>query len=494
MFQKRSKNQILTAISILEAVLLIIGCGFLAWRYMVNSLASEVTIEAGTSVSGNDFVTLGLPFSAKLETDLSDMDLTVPGEYCVTLRYLGATRSSILKVQDTVNPSGTTQDLTAFYTQRPDPSDFLANIDDKTAVTVSYVTEPNWGLSGEQQISLLLTDQGGNTTVLSATLTLIVDTTAPEISGAEDKKIYLGQDLDILAGVQVTDDLDAEPSLIVDDGGLDLTKAGVYQVTYTARDACMNTTEKTITVTVIHDTTAPQLFGVRPLSVYVGRTVSYRSNILVTDDTDDAPMLSIDSSQVDLSKPGTYPVIYTAKDCVGNVTTVETTITVSAAPSSFVEMDVIYQAVDKIIAKIITDGMTTRQQVEAIYSWVRSNCQYINHMDKTDWQQAGYVMLTKGQGDCFGFYAVSRLFFERLNIPNLTVQRSEGTSRNTTHYWSLVSVNGGETYYHYDSCPRSVYRNVKVCLVTDAVLEKINTQAKDYYTYDKSLYPAVPKE
>lgn len=493
MLQNKFKRGLLIAISTLSAIVLIVGCGFLCWRYILDSLADEVTIEVGDHVSGNDFVTLKLPFSAELETDLSELDLTVPADHPVRLRYCGKTCYSILKVRDTVSPSGTTQELTAFYTQPPTPSDFLVSIDDKTAVTVSYATEPDWELEGTQTVSLLLTDQGGNTTLLSSTLTLIFDTTPPEISGTEDKRIYLGHELDLLTGVAVTDDLDPEPTLIVDDSKVDLTKAGVYDVTYIACDACLNTTEESITVTVIYDDTPPEILGVRPLSAYVGRTVSYRSSIIVSDDTDASPVLSIDSSQVDLSTPGTYPVVYTAKDAAGNITTFETSITISEAPEDFAELDVIYAAADEVIAEIIHDGMTTREQVETIYTWVKRNCIYSDRTDKTDWQQAAYQVLTKGYGDCFAYYSISRLLFDRLGIPNLTVQRSEGTWRTTTHYWNMVSIDGGKNYYHYDACPRDKY-TLQVCLATDAVLEWFNTQVHDYYTYDKSLYPATPKE
>ena len=52
------------------------------------------------------------------------------------------------------------------------------------------------------------------------------------------------------------------------------------------------------------DTTAPKILGVNKMSLFVGGTVAYRSGILVTDDTDPAPKLTVDSFQVNLSAPG----------------------------------------------------------------------------------------------------------------------------------------------------------------------------------------------
>lgn len=86
--------------------------------------------------------------------------------------------------------------------------------------------------------------------------------------------------------------------------------------------------------------------------------------------------------------------------------------------------------------------------------------------------------------------------FERLNLPNITVLRSEESVRSGAHYWSLVSVDGGETYYHYDATPKSVNYggNRNFCLVTDAVLDAYDRYYPGYYTRDRNLYPATPEE
>lgn len=490
--RKPKRGLVITAI-VLLVIILLIECGFLAWKYALGTIVPEVTIEVGGSVTCEDFLTLDLPLPAELETDISSLDLSVPGDHTISIRYCWSSVTSTLKVRDTVSPTGTTQNLTVFSTQRPEASEFVTSVSDMTEVAVSYASEPDWTLEGDQTVNILLTDLGGNTATVTAALTLVFDETPPEITGVEEMKIYLGDEIDLLAGVSVTDDLDSAPVLTLDDSKVDLTQAGVYEVTYTAVDVCLNETVVTTTLTVIKDEQAPEILGVRPLSIFAGSTVSYRANVIVTDDTDSSPTLTVDSSKVDLSQAGTYPVIYKATDGAGNTTSVETTITVSEKPDSFVEESVIFEAADKVLAKITNDDMTTKAKVQAIYKWVLNNCWYSNHTDKTDYMQVAYQMLTKGSGDCFGFYSVTRLMFERLGIPNLTVQRAEGTSRSTTHYWSMVSVDGGETYYHFDSCPHpQPARNM--CLVTDATLEWFNGYVKDYYTYDKSLYPATPEE
>lgn len=239
------------------------------------------------------------------------------------------------------------------------------------------------------------------------------------------------------------------------------------------------------------DTTAPQIMGVNQLSVFMGGTVAYRSGILVTDDLDPAPKLTVDSFQVNLSAPGTYPLYYTATDSAGNSVTVETTVTVCEAPDTYVDEAVIKETADKLLDEIIHVGMTKEEQVNAIYDWIETKCIYIANFDKSDYMQAAYLMMTENRGDCFGFYAVSRLFFERLGLENLSVTRMKNEVRTTSHYWNMVSLDGGETWYHFDSTPHLTYPT-RTCLVKDADLEAFNELMPNYYYFDQASFPRTP--
>ena len=239
------------------------------------------------------------------------------------------------------------------------------------------------------------------------------------------------------------------------------------------------------------DTVAPQIMGVNKLAVFMGSSIAYRSGILVSDDTDPAPKLSVDSSQVNLSAPGTYPVIYTATDSAGNATTVETTITVSEAPTTYVDEELIKETADALLDKIITDGMTKEEQVNAVYDWIAGHCYYIAEFDKSDYMQAAYLMMTTNRGDCYGFYAVSRLLFDRLGLPNLTVTRLPNETRTSNHWWNMVSLDGGESWYHFDSTPHMTYPT-RTCLVTDTFLNEFNLLMPNYYYFDHDSFPDTP--
>ena len=241
------------------------------------------------------------------------------------------------------------------------------------------------------------------------------------------------------------------------------------------------------------DTTAPVISGVKDIQVYLGDAVSYRSGISAADDTDPTPSLNIDSSSVDLSAIGTYQVTYTATDASGNTATETATITVMEKQEGYADLDTIYAMADDVIAQIITPDMTTRQQVKAIYNWARTSFGYSGHSAKDDWRQGAYVMMSTKQGDCFNYYAVCKLLFERLEIPNIDVRKVKNYDGDSDHFWSLVSIDGGENYYHFDSTPR-VGDGDNFCLVTDAFLDAYSAKHKNCHNRDKSLYPATPEE
>ena len=239
------------------------------------------------------------------------------------------------------------------------------------------------------------------------------------------------------------------------------------------------------------DTTAPTILGVNKLSVFVGSTVAYRSGILVTDDVDPNPKLTIDSSFVNLSAPGTYQLVYSATDSAGNTSKVQTTVTVVEAPESYVDEDLIKDTADQLLATILTEGQTPEQQVNAIYDWMEGHCYYIAEFDKSDYMQAAYLMMTTNRGDCYGFYALSRLLFDRLGLPNLTVTRLPNEVRTSRHWWNMVSLDGGESWYHFDSTPHMTYPT-RTCLVTDTFLNEFNLLMPNYYYFDHDSFPDTP--
>lgn len=187
------------------AVILIFLCG--SCVFLFAGIQKQITIEAGDSVSLSDFSKNGGLFLEAL-TDLDEINLSAPGSYLVTLRCLWKQFDCSVVVVDTVAPKGQVKDLTAFFTQIPEPEDFLLASEDFTPLTISYGTPPNAAIEGTQTITICLTDLGGNVTELETDLTLVFDDAPPQIHNACDHRVYLGTVLDLTEGISVSDDLD----------------------------------------------------------------------------------------------------------------------------------------------------------------------------------------------------------------------------------------------------------------------------------------------
>ncbi len=413
--KKRRRNQrrgLYTLIGILAAILLILVLVLVFVRPRV-TLYSEVTMEAGgTFPTPQSFLAEKRNVQINY-ANTSAVKPNVPGVYDVMLTCNGEEYASKIRVVDTVAPTGTVQDINALG-HVPEAKDFVVSYNDATEVSISFLTAPDKNKDGDQTVTIVLTDMGGNTTQLQATLTLTVDREAPVITGVADKIVYLGESVSYLSGITVSDDMDPEPTV------------------------------------------------------------------------------EVDRSAVDLTTLGEYPITYTATDASGNTTVVSCVVKVLEKKDYYVPYETIYQEVDEILAEIITEDMTLQKKVWAIYVWIRTNNTYVNHSDKEDWMQAAHVMMTEHKGDCFNYYALCKLMLDRLGIPNMDVRKVKNYEGDSDHYWSLVSLDGGNTWYHVDTTPRT--NPASFCLVTDKFMDEYSAANGNCFNRDKTLYPATPEE
>ena len=457
------------------------------------NIVSELKVEAGReSISANEFRKADKGIDAQFVSDMTAVDLKTIGTYPVQVQYKNKTYDCTIVVEDTLAPEGKVHNVSVYSGQPLKPEDFVTDITDATAVTVSWKPEPNLTVEAQTLMTIVLTDAAGNQSEYEAVLSVFVDNGVPQLTGVDALFTYIGTEPDYLAGVTAMDDRDVALQITVDSSKVDLNAVGTYDIVYSVTDAAGHTTTAPSTVTVTDDNVAPTILGVHNISLYLGSAVSYRSGVVVSDDKDPSPKLDIDSSQVDLSNPGTYPLVYTARDMTGNETRREVTVTVAEKPTTYVEEEVINTKADELLKKIVTEDMTAEAKVKAIYAYVRSHYTYSGHSDKTDWLQGAYVMMTEGQGDCFNYYAITKLLLDRCNIPNIDVRKVRNFPEDSDHYWSLVSVDGGQTYYHLDTTPR-VGDGDDFCLVTDAFLDAYSNNNKGCHNRDKSLYPATPE-
>ena len=457
------------------------------------NIHEELTVEAGReSISANEFRKEDKGVDALFVSDMTVVDLKTPGQYPVSVEYKGKTYACTLTVEDTIAPEAEIRNVSIYSGHELKAEDFLVSVKDATDVTVALKSVPDLTVEAQNLVTVIVTDAAGNASEYEAVLSVFVDNGAPQLSGIQPLFTYIGNEPDYLAGVSAIDDRDMALEILVDKSQVDLNAIGAYDIVYSVTDAAGHTTTAPSTVTVTDDCVAPTIQGVHNISLYLGSAASYRSGVIVTDDKDPSPTLEVDSSQVDLSNPGTYPLVYTARDMTGNETRKEVTVTVAKKPETYVDPETVNAKADELLKKIVTEDMAAEAKVKAIYSYVRSHYTYSGHSDKTDWVQGAYVMMESGQGDCFNYYAVTKLLLDRCGIPNIDVRKVRNYPEDSDHYWSLVSIDGGATYYHLDATPR-VGDGDDFCLVTDAFLDAYSDANKGCHNRDKSLYPATPE-
>lgn len=316
----------------------------------------------------------------------------------------------------------------------------------------------------------------------------IVDTTAPT-GAAQNLTIYNGT----LPRAEnfVTDVYDLSSVTVSYLDTPDISTPGEKEITLILSDEYENKTNLHATLSVIIDTQAPVIEGVTDQELYQGKTIAYRAGVTVTDDQDPAPALVIDNKGVDLNTPGVYTVTYIATDHAGNNSTVSATVTVKEMKAEYVPEEVIYAAVDAKLAEIIDEDMSNYEKVKTVFWWIRGYHMYYNVETETDWLQAAYNMLDLGYGDCYRYFALCKLMLTRLGIPNIDVVKIPTHPRDSEHYWSLVSLDGGETYYHLDITPRE--DPVIIFLETDARLNNYSANHHNSHNRDTSLYPPTPE-
>ncbi len=107
-------------------------------------------------------------------------------------------------------------------------------------------------IPGVYTVSYTVTDGEGNTAQCTVQVTVkeAPDTTAPIVLGT-DFQITIGEGVSYKKQIEVSDDKDPAPTIVVDNSAVDLEKVGSYPVVYTVTDKSGNTTTLTLYLTIV---------------------------------------------------------------------------------------------------------------------------------------------------------------------------------------------------------------------------------------------------
>lgn len=546
MKKSRKKKRIAQIFVMLLSLAALTAAAVMTYIEMQPMVANAVTIEAGTpSVDVADFILNDDDAKGSFVTDISSLSLSTPGVYEVQIKINRRVFTSNLEVVDTIPPKAEPAEVIALLDEEVNALDFVSNVIDATDVKASFVTEPDTAVPGEKQVKVALEDAGGNITIIESKLTVLevkstvyveagtepdikpedfvdnnsikvtilsdisaLDTSVPAVHPVqiEVEGRILNSNIEVVdttppTATPVNNEVWQGDTLQAIDFVKDVIDVSLYKATYAAEpdfnspgdqevtviveDYYGNKTEVKATLTVKLDTEPPVFSGITDKIVYEGDSVSYKKGVTVTDNRDTNISFTVDSSKVNLNKPGTYKVYYTAVDSSGNKATESATITVKEL---VITDEMLWAKVDPILEKITKKSMTKREVAYAIYKWVKSNVSYTGTSDKTDWRKEAYKGIVNGVGDCFTYYAVSEALLTRAGIDNMRVTRVGGK---TQHFWNLI--NCGDGWYHFDACPNK--DKMETFMLTDAEVEAYTKKrGNNYYNFDKSLYPRTPEK
>ena len=116
------------------------------------------------------------------------------------------------------------------------------------------------------------------------------------------------------------------------------SKAGNETVEITAEDAGGHKTVKTVSIKVTD--AKPPMLHAGDITISLGDRVDYRTGVTAEDEMDGnlTGKIQVDTSQVDETKAGVYPVIYTVTDNAGNEATVRTALTIKSPEAQSVTL------------------------------------------------------------------------------------------------------------------------------------------------------------
>ena len=224
-----------------------------------SNLITRVTIKELEMEVGSEFPQISEFLLAESEdvafvTEPESIDMKKIGNSNIDISVNGAVYTTVLHLKDTTPPVVEGKNCTAYTTDSLSCEDFIASATDVTKLTYAFVTKPNLKKIGEQTVSIVITDEGGNSVQKDMKLTVVEDTEPPVIKGAKDFTAYLGYSISYKSGVTVTDNRDKKVSLKVDKSKVNTKALGTYPVTYTATDAAGNTTSITVNLKIIERT------------------------------------------------------------------------------------------------------------------------------------------------------------------------------------------------------------------------------------------------
>ena len=237
-------------VSIFIGVLIILGVMFAIFIKNI-SKPRTIEIELGTS---NAKIKEIIKKKTKMDlvNDISELDLSSVGTYQILVTKKNKNKTINIKIVDTTAPELVVQDLEIYNDEEiPEMEKFIVSVSDLSANVKTRMIKTKEEKE-YNEYTIEATDQYGNKTAKKVKLTIKEDVTGPVFSGLSDLSVKKGAKIDYKKGVSAVDEKEGTVEFTYDNSSVNLTKSGIYYVTYRAVDSKGNKTESKRKITVDH--------------------------------------------------------------------------------------------------------------------------------------------------------------------------------------------------------------------------------------------------
>ena len=327
----------------------------------------------------------------------------------------------------------------------------------------------------------------------------VTDTKAPDIKVKDvyfavnrtgSGEVYYPSPMDFIDTVYEADDFTGEFLTEMPD----MKKLGSHEMQIRFTDASGNKTEIfTVKMTQISDNQPPKVEASELIVVKQGEAVEYKPYVSLSDNCVGTLSFEVDESELDLTVAGEYTVYVVGSDRVGNKSE---RVRVKVVVVEGYDEDTLGEMLDELIDDIDPEDKTPEQICREIYKLVRKTLVYTGASYKDNVNEAAYYALMGGGGDCYSYFALTKLLLDRCGIENLEIERLT-IAGEETHFWNYVNIGDAENprWYHLDTTPLKADRyDHSGCLLTEKQIEAYSRARRNFYLYDKSGYPAAEVE
>ncbi len=559
---KREKKAILLVALVLLLGLSVIACGRTSKYLATSAIVEVgVPFEAHNFLTASGHTAeFDKEFADKYATN-NVARILVPGNYRVDLLVDGKRCAVKLTVRDTVAPVAKAKEIFICEGGVITPEQCVTDVYDVTEVKYSFKTKPDTSKTGKYQAVVVITDAADNKTEVIVDINIIsltealargfeveAGTEVPDVSKlmpfADSKKIITDLsviNIDLVGTYDITVEIEGKEyettlniidtiapvatitpqegyegvefpspesfvSNIIDAGPVKVsfeTDPGVVSKDNTAvkivlTDQGGNKTVYDSYCNIAVDNEAPVILSAPDkLDVDAGASIIWRALVNAKDNSGVVD-LELDTSKVDMQKPGYYTAVLYASDKAGNKVSKNIEIVVH---DNSVTLEMMDELCSKIIAKVIKDGMSKQEQVLAIAQYVHDNIRYTDARE-TDLRKDAYLGLTtRKNGNCYTYYSACVELLSRLGFETMMVCRSEEAVEivGSHHVWAYVNMGDAlyPQWYHCDASakPRAFERNTFLITTAQTIAYTKWREAEEkppklrYFTFDHSQYP-----